>query len=270
MSMKARKKMDETRLWVGQAPGQKGTQPEDTPALERVRPKGEATGAAMLICQGGGYAGLAEHEGLPVAHWLAGQGITAFVLRYRFAPRYPHPYPWIDAKRAMRVIRERASTWNLEADRVGILGFSAGGHLAASVATRYDKGDKFAADRVERKSCRPDLQVLIYPVITLGKHTDPGTRANLLGTRPDEQLVEELSLETQVNAKTPPAFLVHSVCDKVVPVENSDLYEKALKKAGVECAYLRLKQGAHGFGLHPGWTEACAAWLRARDFGLGS
>jgi len=257
----------ELKLYAGAAPAAKGEAPEDVPALRAYMPKGgKGTGAAVVVCPGGGYHGLAAHEGEPVARWLADNGIAAFVLRYRLGPKYHHPVELGDAQRAIRYVRSHGKDWGLDG-RVGILGFSAGGHLASSAATHFDDGKPDADDPVERVSCRPDLQILIYPVITFtGPEAHKGSRKNLLGDNPDPALVDLLSNEKQVTSRTPPAFIVGSTQDTVVPVANCDMYAAALKAAGVPCEYLRGAYGQHGFGLKDFWSEPCTQWLRGQKF----
>ena len=257
-------------LWQGKAPGALGDSPEDTPAVQVFLPEaGKATGASIVVCPGGGYGGRANHEGPVIGEWLAKNGVTAFVLRYRVGPKgYHHPIQMGDASRAIRFVRASAAGWNLDPKRIGILGFSAGGHLASTVATHWDAGRTEAPDPVERASSRPDVQILIYPVITMGPTGHAGSRVNLLGKEKanDPALIELLSNEKHVTAQTPPAFVVHAVEDKAVPVSNSDEYVAALKKAGVEVEYLRPEKGPHGFGLKDFWSGPCVEWLRKQKF----
>jgi acetyl esterase/lipase len=257
-------------LWEGKAPGALGDTPEDTPAVQAFLPAdGKATGASIVVCPGGGYGGRAAHEGPVVGEWLAKNGVTAFVLRYRVGPKgYHHPIEMGDASRAIRFVRAHAPEWKLDPKRIGILGFSAGGHLASTIATHYDAGNAEAADPIDRASSRPDVQILIYPVITMGPTGHAGSRVNLFGKdkATDPTLVELLSNEKHVNAQTPPAFVVHAVEDKAVPVSNADEYVAALKKAGVEAEYIRPEKGPHGFGLKDFWTTACIEWLRKQKF----
>lgn len=254
-------------LWPGKAPGALGETPEDTPALQAFLPKeGTATGASFIVCPGGGYGGRANHEGPPVAQWFASQGTTGFVLRYRVGPRYRHPIELGDAQRAVRFVRAHAAEWKLDPKRIGILGFSAGGHLASTAATHFDDGDPKAADQMDKVSCHPDLQILIYPVITMGPGGHGGSKNNLLGPKPPQELIDLLSNEKQVTAKTPPAFLVHSTKDTGVPPSNSDKYAEALKAAGVPYEYVREDMGGHGFGMKDAWTKPCEKWLKASKF----
>jgi acetyl esterase/lipase len=257
-------------LWEGKAPGALGDSPEDTPAVQVFLPaEGTGTGSSIVVCPGGGYGGRANHEGPVVGEWLAKNGVTTFVLRYRVGPKgYHHPIEMGDASRAVRLVRSRAAEWKLDPKRIGILGFSAGGHLASTVSTHFDEGKADATDPIDRASSRPDVQILIYPVITMGPTGHAGSRVNLFGKEKanDPALIELLSNEKHVNAHTPPAFVVHAVEDKAVPVSNSDEYVAALKKAGVEVEYIRPEKGPHGFGLKDFWTGACVEWLRKMKF----
>lgn len=254
-------------LWPDKAPGQDGDKPSDIPAVQVFLPEaGKATGAAWVVCPGGGYGGLAGHEAAPVGQWFASNGITAFVLRYRLGPKYHHPVELGDAQRAIRFVRAHAREWNLDPDRIGIIGFSAGGHLASTAATHFTPGDPKSDDPIDRGSSRPNLQILIYPVVTMGPGGHAGSKRNLLGDKPSDELVELLSNEKQVTKDTPPAFLVHSTQDTVVPVGNSDNYAAALKSAGVPYEYIRGEYGQHGFGLRDFWTKPCAEWLKKNNF----
>jgi acetyl esterase/lipase len=256
---------DTLPLWPGAAPGALGDKPEDTPVVQVFLPQ-QSTGASIVVCPGGGYGGLANHEGPKVGEWLSSKGITAFVLRYRLGPRYHHPVELGDAQRAIRLVRANAAEWKLDPNHIGILGFSAGGHLASSAATHFDAGSPNSDDPIERASSRPDFQILIYPVITMGPGGHDGSKRNLLGPNPDPKLVELLSNEKQITKNTPPAFLVHTVEDTAVPVSNSDNYAAALKAAGVPYEYIRPEKGKHGFGMRDDWTEPCIVWLRKLKF----
>lgn len=250
------------KLWPGRAPGQEGDEAKDIPVVQAFLPaEGKATGASFVVCPGGGYGGLANHEGPVVGEWFAKHGVTAFVLRYRLGPKYHHPIELGDAQRAIRFVRFHSADWKLDPKRIGIIGFSAGGHLASTTATHFDNGMADATDPVDKVSCRPDLQVLVYPVITMHPGGHAGSRQNLLGSSPSAALVDELSSEKQVKKDTPPAFLVHSTQDKGVPVGNSDMYAGALYEAGVPYEYIRGPMGGHGFGLTKDWTPQCMKWL---------
>ncbi len=254
-------------LWTGDAPGQQGKADGDIPAVMIFKPEaGKESGAAIVICPGGGYGGLAEHEGTHVGEWCAKNGIVGVVLRYRLGPKYHHPIELGDAQRAVRFTRAHAEEWKIDPKRIGILGFSAGGHLASTASTHYTDGDPKAEDAIEKVSSRPDFSVLIYPVVKMGPGGHGGSTNNLLGKNPDSALLELLSNEKQVNEKTPPAFLVHGINDKAVPIANSDDYVAALKKAGVENEIIRMENGPHGFGLGESlkaeWPEKCLEWLK--------
>ena len=261
-------------LWPeGGAPGAVGKEPVDIPTLTPyLPPKEKMSGAAIIICPGGGYTHLADHEGRPVAEWLNSLGITAFVLKYRLGPRYHHPAPMQDAARAIRTVRARSAEWGLDPQRIGILGFSAGGHLASTAGTHFDSGKPGAPDAIERVSSRPNLMVLIYPVITMRDKTHAGSKKNLLGVEPTPELVTLLSNEEQVTKETPPAFLVHTMTDAAVPVENSLLFVSALRRAGVAVEFHLYERGPHGFGLGgkdpilATWPDRCADWLRLHAF----
>jgi len=260
-------------LWPNGAPGALGQAATDIPTLTPyLAPKDKANGAAIIVCPGGGYQHLADHEGGPVAEWLNSIGVTAFVLKYRLGPTYHHPAPLQDAARAIRTVRVRAKEWQLDPQRIGILGFSAGGHLAATAGTHFDSGQADAADPVERVSSRPDLMILIYPVITMRESTHGGSKLNLLGKEPSAALVKLLSNEEQVAKATPPTFLVHTMTDASVPVENSMMFAAALRKAGVPFEFHLYERGPHGFGLGTKdpilatWPARCADWLRVHGF----
>ena len=260
-------------LWPEGAPGATGQGEDHTPGLTPYLPAAEkATGAAVVICPGGGYSNLAmDHEGHQVAEWLVGHGIAAFILRYRHAPDYHHPTPLMDAQRALRTVRARAAEWGVDPGRIGMLGFSAGGHLTATAGTHFDAGEGKSPDPIDRASCRPDFIVLIYPVITTTvPYMHRGSRNNLLGKKPDPALIEALSAEKQVTAETPPTFLVSTYEDAGVPAENSICFYLALRKAKVPAEMHIYEKGRHGFGLAPGdpilstWPDHCIAWLKVR------
>jgi acetyl esterase/lipase len=257
-------------LWPdGTVPG--GPNAEGLPRLTPYLVAGEAVRGAVVVCPGGGYRGRAAHEGEPVARWLNVAGIHAFVLDYRVAP-HKHPLPLLDAQRALRTVRARAREWRADPQRLGILGFSAGGHLAATAATRFDAGDPGAADPVERESSRPDAAVLCYPVVSFVEHRHTGSMQNLLGEDPPEDQRRLLSNELHVTAQTPPVFIWHTAEDAGVPVENSLLFAAALRRHKVPFALHVFPHGRHGLGLAAEqplaetWTELCAAWLRSLGF----
>lgn len=246
------------------APLALGIAEHDMPAVRHFPPAASANDAAMLVLPGGGYGALAAHEGEAFCRWFAGLGYHAFELRYRLAPHgYRHPVMWMDATRAMRVVRSLAAARGFDTGKVGIIGCSAGGHLAAHTTVKNDDGEPNSADPVERFSSRPALAVLCYPVITMTTaSTHCGSRKNLLGDDSPEDLREAVSPELHVNASTPPCFVWHTVEDPVVEVENSVDFAMALRRAGVRFELHLYEKGPHGIGLandHP-WTVECARW----------
>lgn len=268
---------DAVRLWDGPIPGALGDEAKDIPTLTPYLPDAaRATGAAMVICPGGGYGGLAGHEGEDYALYLNQSGIAGFVLKYRLGSGgYRHPVMLGDAARAVRLVRARAQAWGVDPHRVGIMGSSAGGHLASTVLTHFDAGDASAEDPVDRESSRPDLGVLCYAVITMGEYTHQGSKRNLLGDEPGEDLVRLLSNELQVTPETPPCFVWHTWEDAAVPVENSLQFAAALRRSGVPMDLHIYEKGRHGIGLrdkapfehvHP-WARDLVFWLQERGFG---
>jgi len=263
-------------LWSDGAPGAKGSEDGDKPNLTIYRPPREkATGAAVVICPGGGYGHLAmDHEGHQIAQWLNSFGVAGFIVKYRHSNSgagYGHPAPLQDAQRAVRTVRARAKEWNVDPERIGILGFSAGGHLASSAGTHFQNRYSDAKDSIDKFSCRPDFMILIYPVISFTEWcTHKGSRKNLLGNDPESELVENLSNERQVTAQTPPTFLVHGNDDKGVPPENSIFFYLALRKAKVPAEMHIYENGRHGFGLGKqfgavsSWPLRCQEWMRGR------
>jgi acetyl esterase/lipase len=254
-----------TPLWDAAAPQSLGTTPNDIPTLTVFLPeKTSKATSAIVICPGGGYGMLAfDHEGINEAKWFQERGVAAFVLKYRLPVNgYRHPVPLLDAQRAIRLVRSHATDWKINPAKVGVMGFSAGGHLAATLDTHFDAGDPQAADAVGRQSCRPDFAVLVYAVISMKDGiTHQGSKQNLLGPHPDTALVENLSNETQVTPQTPPTLLVHAEDDGAVPIENSRLMFAALQKAGVPSALQEYPHGGHGFGFGPAQTNAPPGWL---------
>src|SRR5579884_3936554 len=211
-------------LWANGAPGALGNDDADKPSITIYLPEpAKAVATGVVICPGGGYGALAmDHEGRQVAEWMNSVGIAAFVLKYRLGPRYHHPAMIDDAHQAIRIVRSRAAEFGIAPDRLGIMGFSAGGHLASTAATHFDA------------RTRPDFAILVYPVISFTTpYTHQGSKRYLLGDNPDPKLVESLSNELQVTRQTPPTFLFHTDTDKAVPPENSVLFYMALKRAGV-------------------------------------
>ena len=263
-------------LWPQGAPGALGAGSNDIPTLTPYLPDpAQASGAAMVICPGGAYRNLAPHEGNDYALWLNQHGVTCFVLKYRLGSSgYRHPAMLQDAARAVRLVRANAAEWQLDPKRVGIMGSSAGGHLASTLLTHFDSGQADSADPVERQSSRPDLGILSYPVISMGQYTHKGSKVNLLGPKPPAKLVRLLSNELQVTSNTPPCFLWTTDEDKTVPMENSLLFASALRKNGVPFALHVYQKGGHGMGLadkppfphpHP-WAGDCLFWLQEQNF----
>ncbi len=252
-------------LWPQGAPGAVGQEDADKPALTWYRPA-NPNGAAVLVCPGGGYGALAmDHEGKQIGEFYNSFGVTAFVLKYRLGPRYHYPAPLDDARQAMRTIRARAAEYGIDPKRVGVMGFSAGGHLAATLSTHYQKGE------------RPDFAVLVYPVISFTTiYTHSGSMWNLLGNPPDPTLAWNLSNELQVTPETPPTFLFHTSGDTGVPAENSVLYYLALRRAGVKAEMHIYQEGQHGVGLAPKdavlgtWPARLKDWLAVNGFVPGN
>lgn len=261
-------------LWENGAPNAVGKEAQDIPTLTPfLAPKEMATGAAIVTCPGGGYAHLADvHEGSDVARWLNSLGVSAFVLKYRLGMRYHQPNQLLDVARALRTVRARAKEWNLDERRIGVLGFSAGGHLASTLGTHFDAGRADSPDPIERVSSRPDLMILIYPVITMGEFTHGGSKLNPLGENPTPELINLYSNELHITKETPPVFLVHTMNDTVVPVENSMMFAAALREANVPFEFHLYERGPHGFGLAPNdpilatWAARCADWLALHGF----
>jgi acetyl esterase/lipase len=261
------------RLWEGAAPNSLGTDAADVPTLTYYAPNGRpVAGTSIVLAPGGGYGNLAlNHEGRQVANWFNSQGVAVFILKYRLGPRYQHPVPLIDAQRALRTVRTRAKEFNLRPDRIGMMGFSAGGHLASTAATRFDSGSRTATDPIDSASSRPDFLILGYPVITSETpYAHQGSFRNLLGPSPTPELLSSLSNHTQVTAETPPTFLFHTNADTGVPPENSVLFYMALRKAGVPAEMHIFEPGPHGVGLAlndpvlSAWPPLLSQWLRAR------
>jgi acetyl esterase/lipase len=267
-------------LWPDGAPGALGKEDKDIPTLTAFLPDpAKASGAAMVICPGGGYAHLSESEGKEYALWLSANGIAGYVLKYRLGSSgYHHPSMLEDAARAMRLVRANAAEWKVDPKRIGIIGSSAGGHLASTLLTHFDAGNPGSPDPVERQSSRPDLGILCYAVITMGEYTHKGSHDLLIGKEPSPELVKLLSNELQVTKDTPPCFLFHTDEDKTVPVENSLQFAAALRRAGVPFDLHIYQKGGHGGALqgrggstydpaklHP-WTSDCIFWLKQQGF----
>lgn len=262
----------EVLLWEQGAPGALGDAATDKPTITIYRAARAATGTGVVVAPGGGYGALAlDHEGRQVAAYLNAMGVSAFVLKYRLGPRYRHPIELGDAQRAMRLVRHRAQELGVLPDRIGMMGFSAGGHLTATLGTHFDAGRADAQDPVDRVSSRPDFLILGYPVITFEAGvTHAGSVRNLLGESPDASLIELLSNERHVTAQTPPTFLFHTTADTGVPPENSVRFYLALRKADVPAEMHIFENGPHGVGLALGdpalsaWPVLLTNWLRGR------
>ena len=261
-------------LWENRAPGALGDADTDRPTLTifRAAASRQNGGASVIVAPGGGYVNLAmDHEGRQVASWFNAMGITAFVLKYRLGPRYHHPIELGDAQRAIRLVRSRATEFGVAPDRIGMMGFSAGGHLAATAGTKFDDGNAGASDTIDRLSSRPDFLILAYPVISF----DPaiahaGSVRSLLGENPAPSLIQELSADLHVSAKTPPTFLFSTNADTAVPAENSVRFYLALRQAKVPAEIHIFENGPHGVGLDLGdpalgvWPTLLTNWLRGR------
>ena len=262
-------------LWEKGAPGANGTEPKDIPLAMVRLPASDSPTGALVICPGGGYGGLAMgHEGNEMAEWANQMGLAAIICDYRHRGKgYGHPAPLQDAQRAIRTVRAKAKEWNIDPTRVGILGFSAGGHLASTVLTKFDAGDSQSADAIDRQSSRPDYGILAYPVILFGQPaTHKGSERNLLGPSPDPKLLESFQSDLNVTKETPPTFLFHTLEDKGVPPQNSVAFFAAMIQHGVAGELHVFEKGAHGLGLAkktPGtseWPNACRRWLEAKQF----
>jgi acetyl esterase/lipase len=265
-------------LWPAGAPGAKGSADGDIPKLTVYLPdKDKATGAAIVICPGGGYGHLAmDHEGHQIAQWLNSFGVAGFILQYRHrnsGAGYGHPAPLQDVQRAVRTVRSRAGGWTVKPNRIGVMGFSAGGHLASTAVTHFDDKVYEPRDDIDNASARPDFGVLVYPVISFVEpFTHVGSRQNLLGADASEELIERFSNERQVTPQTPPCFLVHTWEDTVVPAENSVYFYLAMRRAKVPAEMHLFVKGPHGFGLGQqiegtsAWPMLCQNWMNVSGF----
>lgn len=259
-------------LWPGKAPNGDGTFEDSTKELEVFLPPADkANGAAIVLCPGGGYIRhVTEKEGYPIAQWLNEQGIACIILEYRL-PKLRHAVPLLDAQRAIRLTRANAAKWNLDPKRIGILGFSAGGHVASTAATHFLTGNSDFIDDAERLSCRPDFAWFVYPVVTMGEFTHTGSKKELLGDSPPADLVRLYSNELQVTADTPPVFLAHAIDDQPVPIENSRQFVAAMQKHQRPAELLELPSGGHGFNgckgpLWEQWKSAALVWSAKLNF----
>jgi acetyl esterase/lipase len=258
-------------LWKNGAPGAVGTAVSDQPTLTYYPPV-HGNGTAIVVAPGGGYEFVAtNHEGRQIANWLNALGIAAFVLKYRVGPAYHHPIELGDAQRALRTVRSRAAEFGVQPNRVGVIGFSAGGHLASTLATRFDNGNPAAPDPIDRVGCRPDFAILGYAVISfIEPYTHQGSVKSLLGDNPDPKLLRELSNELQVTPQTPPTFIFSTGEDTGVPAENSVAFYLALRKAQVPAELHIFQKGPHGVGLALGdpslsvWPTLLTDWLRSQ------
>ena len=258
-------------LWKNEVPLAIGHTAEDVPTLVPYLLDQQGKHGAIIICPGGGYVRRADHEGEPVAKWLNSIGLSAFVLHYRVSP-YKHPAPLIDAQRAIKYVRHHADQWNIDSQKIGILGFSAGGHVASTAATLFDYSFTEAVDSIDRQSARPDLAILCYPVISFTNHVHQGSIDHLLGEQADRQRKQQLSSEYNVTAHTPPVFLWHTADDASVPVENSFQFALALRTNNIPFECHIYQTGRHGLGLASEspdvarWTATCEVWLRKQSF----
>ncbi len=261
-------------LWPEEPPYAAGDSEDDVPTLTIFLSEEEtATGSGVVIFPGGGYGHLAmEHEGYDVAKRFNEMGLAAFVVKYRHGKQYGHPVPLLDARRAIRMVKHRSQEWNVNPESIGVIGFSAGGHLASTAGTLFEEGNPNDQDPIEKMSSRPEFMVLVYTVISMTEEiTHQGSRNNLLGENPNSALVDSLSTEKQVSSNTPPTFLIHTSNDGAVPVENSLVFYQALKKVGVPAEMHIFEEGPHGFGLaedNPllsGWMNQLQSWFKHRN-----
>ena len=263
-------------LWTAMIPGPASKDPENVPNLTvQLAPKEKANGTAVIVIPGGGYSGRAtDHEGKQIAEWLNKRGVSAFILKYRTVNESKimpplAPGPMLDVQRAVRIVRSKAKEFGIDPKRIGVWGFSAGGHVASTAATHFDNG-KDEGDEIDKVSCRPDFAILCYPVITMTAKTHGGSRDNLLGKHPDPKLIEFYSNEKHVTKDTPPIFLFHTVEDKAVPIANSYMFKEACEKVNVPVKMVEYPKGPHGVGLAQKdpvlskWPDELEAWMKGR------
>jgi len=254
-------------LWKGDAPEGNGKFSDSSKAKLTVHLPEKPNGAAIVICPGGGYGGLVtKGEGHGIAAWLNAHGIAGIVLEYRLPAGRPY-VPLLDAQRAIRTVRANAAQWKVDPKKVGIIGFSAGGHLASTATVHFDAGEGKTTDAIGRESCRPDFSILIYPVISMEEGVHRGSKKNLMGETPAAGLPDYFSTQRHVKTGTPPAFLAHAVDDKVVPIENSRMFYEAQKKAGLPARLVELPNGGHGLNGYKGpswdkWQAESLLWLK--------
>jgi len=254
-------------LWSGDAPEGDGKFSDSSKAKLTVHLAEQPNGAAVVICPGGGYGGLVtKGEGHGIATWLNAHGIAGIVLEYRLPAGRPY-VPLLDAQRAIRTVRAHATKWKLDPKKVGIIGFSAGGHLASTATVHFDLGEGKNTDPIARESSRPDFSMLIYPVISMEEGVHRGSKKNLMGETPAAGLPDYFSSQKHVTAATPPAFLAHAIDDKVVPIENSRMFYEAQKKAGLPTRLVELPNGGHGLNGYKGpswdkWQAESLLWLK--------
>lgn len=263
------------RLWEGDAPNATGTEDKDIPSAIVYLPNSETATGAIVIFPGGGYGGLAmDHEGHQIAKWANEMGMAGVIVSYRHRGRgYGHPNPMLDAQRAIRLTRSKAKEWNIDPKRVGVLGFSAGGHLTTTVLTKFDGGNSESSDPIDRHSCRPDFGVVCYAVVAFNApYTHKGSQRNLLGKDASPELIKLMSNEKQVRADTPPCFVWHTAEDKAVPPQNGLVFYTALVEKKIPAELHIFPKGRHGIGLGADveganqWPKLCHEWLKRGGF----
>lgn len=268
------------RLWEGDAPGALGKADHDIPTLTPYLPPADkASGTAIVICPGGGYGGLAGHEGEGYANYLSEKGVACFVLKYRLGSKgYRHPVMLHDVQRALRTVRANAAKWGVDPKRIGVMGSSAGGHLATTAVTHFDAGKPDSTDEVDKVSCRPDFGVICYGVISMEDGvTHGGSKNNLLGKEPDPKVVESLSNDKQVTKETPPCFVWSTGEDTAVLPENSFRFVQSLRANKVPFDFHIYQKGGHGIGLSSGrngvpkddvhpWGKDLVFWMQQNQW----